>query len=110
RFGPHVRVCVPGDLTANEVASRLETVTAYLAEKPSRAQIDPDAYAVTSHRLGSAELELPPYEPLWADNSVVVGEYSPRADLLDAGIPIKEEFLHRALPIVRRIAADVGGS
>lgn len=105
RLGPQVRLCIPGDLGRDRVEDLRARIAEHLAAKPSRAHLDAPAYVESSRRLGVAELEPPPYEPLWPDNSVVVAPYAPRADLLGAGVVLKERFLHRALPIVREVFA-----
>lgn len=108
RFGPHARLCVraatPGvEAAVTELA--LPRIRAYLEAHPSRQLIDPAAYAQVSQRLGTVELVPPPYEPLWADNTVFVAPYGPREDLLGpaAAVDFYETLQARAIAPIRAL-------
>ncbi|HVF05968.1 MAG TPA: lantibiotic dehydratase C-terminal domain-containing protein [Frankiaceae bacterium] len=101
RFGPHVRVNVVGardDAREKFARDARPAIEAYLRRVPSRAPLDRAAYLRLSSKLASAELVLPPYGPVWPDNTVVVGTYQPRVDLYgEAGAGAKARFLTGAL-------------
>jgi hypothetical protein len=101
RFGPHVRINVvgaPSDAAGRFARETKPAVVDWLRDHPSRAPLDRAAYLKTSAQLASAELVLPPYGPIWPDNTVILGAYQPRVDLYgEAGAGAKARFLAGAL-------------
>lgn len=107
RFGPHVRVNVvgaPDGARDKFTRSARPAIEEYLRRVPSSAPLDRAAYLRLSARLASAELVLPPYGPVWPDNTVVLGAYQPRVDLYgEAGAGAKARFLSGALVPVAKV-------
>ncbi|HEY3903798.1 MAG TPA: lantibiotic dehydratase C-terminal domain-containing protein [Streptosporangiaceae bacterium] len=99
--GPHVRLITRGDLVACRAAldQVAPDITGYLAENPSTAQLDEQAYLAISEQLGEAELELGPYAPLRPDNTVQAITLDATDALLEAtAMPGREYLLHAARP------------
>lgn len=102
KFGPHVRVCVVGadDMLRRQIEQgAMAPIEDYLRDHPSPSPVDPVRHLALSQRLGDAELDPPPYGPLWPDNSIVVTNYEPRGELLGEreAVRFKEEFMAGAM-------------
>lgn len=96
--GPHVQLRIRAEAVwyadggLRNPCARIES---YMYSHPSRAVVDPDGYLARSRSLGRLELVPPPYEPLWPDNTVVVGDYDSRHAPLggEAAVRFKEDML-----------------
>jgi len=111
--GPHVRICVRAESSAiREEVERgvLPRLRAWLEQHPSTTVIEPERYMALSHTLGTRELVRPPYEPLWKDNTVFIGEHSAREDLLGNAkvVDATEAFYGNALRPVLAFLQAVG--
>ncbi|MEW2380042.1 hypothetical protein AB0883_28600 [Micromonospora sp. NPDC047812] len=111
--GPHLRIRVTGPEPTVRVAADdlAATLRAYLATHPSRGDVDDAELLRRCVAAGRAELVPGPYEPIMADNTVLVG---PPADghvreLLgsDAAVACRAELLRAGLDPVATTAADL---
>ena len=110
KHGPHVRLCVRADdaWDASPAQAARGRIESYMEANPSRTAIEPVQYRMLSESLGRRELVPPPYEPLWPNNTVMVGEYDPRQAVLgsETAVRFKEEMLARSRgPLARTLAA-----
>ena len=111
--GPHVRICVRAETP--EVRQEVErtvlpALRAWLAQHPSTTALDEQRYLTLSQTLGTRELVPPPYEPLWKDNTVFIGEHTAREDLLGNAhvVEATETFYSQALRPVLAFLQAVG--
>ena len=106
KHGPHVRLCVRADdgwSAEPEIGAAGERIETYMREHPSRTLVDPDHYRALSVSLDRRELVPPPYEPIWPDNSLVVGEYD--AGLATLGSETTVRFKEDVLGLARAALA-----
>ncbi|MFI9595089.1 hypothetical protein [Nonomuraea sp. NPDC052265] len=71
--GPQVQVVACGeqiDAVRDAVTGEIPYVSSQVKENPSTGTLDEAAYLRLSEKLGRAELVMPPYTPIWADNTV----------------------------------------
>lgn len=97
KFGPHIDVLVNCDteLFEQQIFPKYsDTISAWLVDNPSTAELNPEEYEKISYQLAMSELEPPPYLPLLENNKVTVGEYSQsQAINIAAFHDTKESFL-----------------
>ena len=110
KHGPHVRLCVRADDSWDPSQTRFARgrIESYMQTHPSRTTMDPEQYLTLSEFLGRRELVPPPYEPLWPNNTVVVGEYDPQQAVLgsETAVRFKEDMLARSRgPLAETLAA-----
>lgn len=110
--GPHLRIRVSGpDLAVRTAAAELAAaLRGYLAVHPSSGDGSDAELLRRSVAAGRAELVPGPYEPIAADNTVVI---TPAADehvrrlLGDTALPHRAELLRAGLDPVSAVVADL---
>ena len=100
--GPHVQLRIRAGAVwyADEgFRDSCALIESYMHSHPSSTVLDPEDYLARSRSLGRLELVPPPYEPLWPDNTVTLGDYDSRHATLggEAAVCFKEDMLGRAL-------------
>jgi len=108
RQGPQVRIVSvsEGSRSGQDRLERLiPALRAWLEQHPSRRELDVPQYVKQSYALGQLELEPPPYEPLFPNNSLQLVELDPMAERLggSAALAFKESFLAQAMEPVLQI-------
>jgi lantibiotic biosynthesis dehydratase-like protein len=103
--GPHVRICLTcpsGRWPEPELAAARAEVERHLAAHPSTTVLDEAAYLARSVKLGAAEFELPPYGPLWPNNTVQLVPVEEDGAMLGslAALDAKEDLMHRAVDAI----------
>jgi Lantibiotic biosynthesis dehydratase C-term len=112
RRGPHLRLNFQAAESAHTTVIRPaveEVVGGYLAARPSRARLDPAAYAAQHARLAQLEREPGPLQPWYRNNSIQAAEYDDRIAALgsQAAAALLTSYYVRTTPLAFRMTDRV---
>ncbi|WP_091636923.1 lantibiotic dehydratase [Lysobacter sp. cf310] len=96
KFGPHIDLLLQCDSEsyALRVLPAVQAIIEkWIAENPSRAQLDPLEYEKTSQWIGTSEIDSGPYLPLLKDNSVAPVPYLRPKTLLIPEVAESKELM-----------------